>query len=230
MTDSRFNISEIIYENALACEADVAGFIREGKPLISFPTGALRLENGIDAAAGQAANYLFWCPEKFPADIAVSWTFRPIREPGLAMFWIGADGRDGKDLFDSSLAQRDGNYRQYHSGDMNAYHASYFRRKNVEHERTFHTCNLRKSHGFHLVAQGADPLPSVLDVINPYKIEVIKCGGWFRFSINELCSYEWFDDGKDFGPVLGEGYIGFRQMAPLIAEYSELQVRKVALV
>lgn len=224
---SNYIIGDVIYENALSCEKDVAGFIREGKPLISFPTGALRLENGIDASAGQAANYLFWCPEKFPSDIAVSWHFLPIREPGLAMFWMAANGREGKDLFDSSLAPRDGNYRQYHSGDMNAYHLSYFRRKNVENERTFHTCNLRKSHGFHLVAQGADPLPSVIDVHDAYRIEVIKCSGRIRFSINDLCCYEWFDDGQAYGPVLEDGYIGFRQMAPLIADYSDLKVCRV---
>jgi hypothetical protein len=227
MAGRRYVVGDVVYGNPLASEKDVEGFVAEGSPIVSFPAGRMRLENAIDPAEGQAANYLFWCPERMPADIAVTWTFLPIREPGLAMFWMAADGQDGKDLFDPSLARRDGNYRQYHSGDINAYHASYFRRKNVELERTFHTCNLRKSAGFHLVAQGGDPIPSVIDVIEPYRIEVVKCGGWIRFSVNDLCCYEWFDDGQAYGPVLGEGYIGFRQMAPLIAEYGDLCVRTV---
>ena len=68
-----------------------------------------------------------------PADISIEWDFRPIREPGLAMLWFAADGNNGRDLFDSTLAPRSGDYRQYHSSDINGYHASYFRRKNVLH-------------------------------------------------------------------------------------------------
>jgi hypothetical protein len=222
-----FETGNVIYENPLAGPDDVADFIAEGSPVTSFPMGKLRLENAMDPSAGQAANYLFWCPKKFPADVAISWSFRPIREPGLAMLWFCANGQDGKDLFDPSLAPRAGEYRQYHSSDINGYHGSYFRRKNPKGERSFHTANLRKSCGFHLVTQGADPIPSVIDVIDDYRIEVVKSGPWVRFSVNDLPLYTWHDDGETYGPVLGEGYIGFRQMAPLIADYSDLVVREV---
>ena len=37
----------------------------------------------------------------------------------------------------------------------------------------------------------------------------------------------WEDDGNTYGPVLGKGKIGFRQMTPLIAEYSNLVVRTI---
>ncbi len=226
----RFEKGEIVYENRLAGPDDVADFRVEGDAVTSFPMGCLRLENLRDPGEGQAANYLFWCPHKMPADIACEWDFRPLREPGLAMFWFCADGREGKDLFDPSLAPRAGEYKQYHSSDINGYHASYFRRKNVQHERTFHTANLRKSCGFHLVCQGADPIPSAVDVLDSYHIEVIKCGGHIRFAVNDLTLYDWFDDGEQYGPVLGEGYIGLRQMAPLIAEYANLVVREVRTV
>ena len=107
---------------------------------------------------------------------------------------------------------------------MNAYHLSYFRRKNAQGERDFHTCNLRKSHGFHLVAQGADPLPSVIDVTGDYRIELATCDGHVRFSINELPILQWHDDGSIGGPRHAGGRIGFRQMAPLSAEYLDLKV------
>ncbi len=224
---SNFVLGDVIYENPLACPEDIEGFIAEGSPITSFPAGEMRLENAMDPQAGQAANYLFWCPQKMPADLCAEWNFRPIREPGLAMFWFCANGQDGKDLFDPSLAQRAGEYRQYHSGDINGYHGSYFRRKNAKGERSFHTANLRKSCGFHLVCQGADPIPSVIDVLESYRIQVIKCGGYIRFSVNDLPLYEWFDDGKEYGSVLKEGYVGFRQMAPLIADYSDFVIREV---
>jgi len=223
------NIGEVLYESPLAAPGDLDGWVAEGQPVMSFPQRALRLENGRPAADGQAANYLLWCPQVFPADIAVSWTFRPIAEPGLAMFWFCAAGRNGEDLFDPRLARRSGEYRQYHHGDINAYHASYFRRKNPD-ERRFHTCNLRKSFGFHLVCQGADPIPSVADVAESYRIQVVKAGSRIRFSINDLLIYDWTDDGQTHGPVLGGGRIGFRQMAPLIAEYRDLKVCRVSAV
>ena len=39
---------------SLASAADIADWVREGSPITSFPQGVLRLENGIDAEAGQA--------------------------------------------------------------------------------------------------------------------------------------------------------------------------------
>ncbi|MGN6359981.1 MAG: DUF1961 family protein, partial [Thermomicrobiales bacterium] len=113
----------------------------------------------------------------------------------------------------------------YHSGDLNALHVSYFRRRFPD-ERAFHTCNLRKSHGFHLVCQGADPLPSVVDATPPYHLALVKCGPEVAFAINTLPIFRWRDDGR-FGSPLAGGRLGFRQMAPLIAEYANLQVTAV---
>lgn len=215
----------LLYENPLAGPSDLDGFIMEGQPVVSFPMGRLRLENGMAADAGQAANYLLWCPELFPSDIIARWEFMPIREPGLAMFWMAAKGRRGEDLFDPSLAKREGQYKQYHSSDINAYHVSYFRRKQ-DNERVFHTCNMRKSFGFHLVCQGADPIPSVADVVGPYQMQIVKYDRWISLSINDLTIFEWYDDGKIGGPPHTDGRIGFRQMAPLIAEYANLEIHE----
>ena len=136
---------------------------------------------------------------------------------------FSAMGCNGEDLFDPSLAPRDGQYNLYHSGDINAYHISYFRRK-WEDERGFHPCNLRKSKGFHLVAQGADPIPDCADALESYHIRITKNKGRIDFAINDLTVFSWQDDGKEYGPVLGGGKIGFRQMAPMIGEYSDLKV------
>ena len=50
------------------------------------------------------------------------------------------------------------------------------------------------------------------------------------FSIDDLPVLQWVDDGESYGPILGGGKIGFRQMAPLIAEYANLQVHVVEKV
>lgn len=221
-----YQLTDLIYENSLASAEHVKSFRLEGEASISFPNGRLRMENLRDPAEGQRSNFVFWCPEDFPPDVAISWDFWPLREPGLCILFFAATGRQGEDLFDPRLAPRTGEYKQYHHGDINALHVSYFRRRWPE-ERAFHTCNLRKSYGFHMVAQGADPLPSVEDADSPYRIGLVKCGPEVAFYINDLPIFHWCDGGQTYGPLLGGGKIGFRQMAPLIGEYANLQVQGV---
>ncbi|WP_042462416.1 DUF1961 family protein [Neobacillus dielmonensis] len=216
----------LIYENALQSEQDVADFRMEGDSAITFPLNRMRMENKRDPKEGQKSNFVYWCPEEFPSNIAVTWDFWPIAEPGLCILFFAAKGKDGKDLFDSSLQARNGVYDQYHHGDINAFHVSYFRRKEPD-ERIFHTCNLRKSYGFHLVAQGADPIPSVADAKGPYQIKLEKYEEKIQFSINELVVFSWEDDGKSYGSLLSGGKIGFRQTSPLIAEYANLKVYEI---
>lgn len=223
-----YRLGRPIYQNPLASPADVEGWRLEGDAAVTFPNGRMRMENRLDPSLGQAANFVFWCPRDLPDNVAVSWDFYPIREPGLCILFFAAKGRQGQDLFDSSLARRTGQYNQYHSGDINALHVSYFRRK-FETERSFHTCNLRKSHGFHLVCQGADPLPDAEDARPPYRIQLVKLGPRVEFVINDLPIFAWVDDGQAYGPVLGGGKIGFRQMAPLVAEYANLTVHEVTV-
>ncbi|MCR4756601.1 MAG: YesU family protein [Butyrivibrio sp.] len=217
-------MSKIIYENPLSSAEDIKDFILEGKAKISFENGAMRLENELSAEEGQKANFVLWCPQSFPADVKIEWEFRPIKEPGLAMMFFAAKARSGAvDLFDESLEKRTGEYRQYHSGDINAFHVSYFRRKEPD-ERAFHTCNLRKSYGFHLVCQGADPIPDASVDSEWYKITVLKTKNKVLFLVNDLQIFEFIDDGMTYGNLLTGGNVGFRQLAPMIAEYRNLTV------
>ena len=212
-----------IYKNPLQRPEDIRDFVLEGKAVFSFPNARLRMENQLGADSGQKANYVLWCPEEFPADLFVRWQFYPIQEPGLCMIFLAAKGRDGDDLFSPSLMPRAGEYVQYHHGDIDAFHISYFRRKEPD-ERAFHTCNLRKSHGFYLTAQGGDPIPDADEAEGPYEIAVLKRGNEVRFYINALELFRFKDDGVTYGKLLEGGKIGFRQLAPMIGEYENLEV------
>jgi hypothetical protein len=207
------------YHNPLRSPGDIDGFRLEGDGAVSFPQGRLRLESVRRAEDGQDANVVLWCPADFGPDVRVEWDFWPVREPGLCILFFHARGRGGGDLFD--LAPRTGRYEQYHHGDLDAYHVSYFRRR-WPAERTLHTCNLRKSYGFHLVAQGPDPLPAVLDCHGPYRMRLTVHRGEIAFEIADLPSFRWRDDE----PLAG-GKIGFRQMAPMIGEYADLRVTEL---
>lgn len=217
------------YRNALATPSDLDGWVAEGPVGVEHTDGGLRLFSTADeptlAADGRGdhAHITFWCPEVFGPDIEVAWDFRPLAGDGLAMLFFAATGTEARDLFDPSLQVRTGYYPQYHSGDVSTLHVSYYRRK-WPTERRFHTCNLRKSPGFHLVAQGADPLPELADVDGHYRVRVRKQGSEATFAIDDLELFRWTDDGAIGGPPLGGGRLGFRQMAPLSAHYRNLEV------
>ncbi|MCR5823838.1 MAG: YesU family protein [Lachnospiraceae bacterium] len=216
-------MSRLIYENPLASEKDVEGWTLEGQAKVSFEDGCMRMENAMSAENGQKANYVFWCDREFPDNIEITWEFKPIREPGLAIMFFAAKGINGEDIFDEKLQKRTGEYPLYHHGDINAFHVSYFRRKEPD-ERQFHTCNLRKSYGFNLVAQGADPIPDVSDCVDFYRMKLIKKTNRVEFYVNDLMSFAYDDDGETFGKPLKEGKIGLRQLAPMAAVYKNLKV------
>lgn len=220
-----YTSGQVIYYNPLQCPRDVEGFIPEGDLRVSFDSGCMRLESIRSPEEGQAANFLFWCPQVFPDHIKIEWKFRPLNEPGLAMMFFCAQARQGGSIFSPDLAPRRGEYPQYNHGDINAYHLAYFRRR-MEDERLFHTCNLRKSYGAHLVGQGGDPIPEAAEAKIFYDLRIEKDGPDIRFFINHLQILSYHDDGE-FGPVLQQGNIGFRQMAPLAAEYSQLRITRL---
>lgn len=212
----------VSYANALSGPDAMSGWIAEGPVRIDQgPTGVV-LSSTVGDGESDDGHWTLWCPETFGSRIAIEWEFRPISEPGLAMIFFAATGHSGS-LFGADQLPRDGRYPQYHSGDLDALHISYFRHKWAE-ERAFRTCNLRKSAGFHLVAQGADPLPPADDATDFYRMRIVKDGDVVSFLINDLLLFRWHDDGSVGGPALGAGQIGIRQMTPLVAEYRNFRV------
>lgn len=212
----------LLYQNALAASSDLDGFIIEGQADATIQDGTLRLASVLDPSLGQAANYLYWCPQDLPADVWIEWDFWPESERGLCMFFFSARGRRGEDLFDPDLPARTGEYRQYNRGEIDAFHASYYRRR--AEQSKLNLCNLRKSHGFHLVASAPDPIPAAHRATPPYHLRLLKAGPQVAFWINDLPILHYLDDGETHGPLLGGGKLGFRQMAPMVARYANLRV------
>src|SRR5690606_23606910 len=116
---------------------------------------------------------------------------------GLCILFFSARGRNGEEIFHPSLSPRTGQYKQYHSGDINAFHVSYYRRRGDD---VLDLCNLRKSHGFHLVATGADPIPTSEYAEPPYTLEVIKVKNEVRFRVHGLEVFQYVDD-ESHGPL-----------------------------
>ena len=212
-----------VYKNALASAADTAGFRLEGMAKVEFPNGRLRLSSVLDPALGQAANYVYWCDEVFPQDALIEWDFTPLSQSGLCIMFFSARNCQGGSVFDAAL--RTGRYEQYHSGDINAFHVSYYRLVPIHKDgERLRTCNLRKSKGFHMTAQGGDPIPELQLCKPPFRISVLKHGPLVAFYIDRILSFTYYDDGVTYGPLLGGGHAGFRQMSPMVGEYADLSV------
>jgi hypothetical protein len=225
-----FERAELLYENPLESSADVEDWTLEGNAAITFPRDRMRMENVEDPAEVAQPHYVHWCAEEFPDEIEISWDFWPLSEPGLCMIFFAATGRNGEHVLDAGLDERTGIYNQYFDGDIDTFHASYFRRNHhgdPKHEIEFQTINLRKSKGFDLVARGGDPIPSVKDANPPYEMSVIKSGPHVSVSVDGLEVLHFVDDGEAYGPTLGGGSIGFRQMAPTMGEYANLTVHSL---
>src|SRR5690606_35596727 len=144
---------------------------------------------------GDRRNHLVaWLRKEVPADFMLEFSFRPRdRDEGLAIVFFNTRGRGGEGIFDSSLSPRDGTFPQYHSGDLNGYHISYW-----AGDRD--TSHVRKNHGFHLVAKGADLIrtgePDAFQTVRIY-----KRGGQIRLMVDDEVALAYNDDGTTFGPV-----------------------------
>lgn len=220
----KFKSGSCIYKNELKCVDDIRDWIAEGYVNVDFNKNGLVLSSELDAElCGDSAHFVFWCPKDFPDEVVFQWDFKPLTDEGLCMFFFSAKGKNEESIFSNTLPKRHGIYPEYHSGAINALHLSYYRRKHAS-ERVFNTCNLRKSAGFYLVSQGADPIPSVKDVIRPYQMKLIKYKEYVQFYIDDLPVLIWEDKGEKYGPILEGGKIGFRQMAPMKGQYSNFKV------
>ncbi len=222
---------ELLYANPLKSVSDVKDFRLEGEALVDFDTGKMRLQNAVPADKGQESNFVYWCPEVFPDQVDIRWKIAIEKEPGLCILLFAARGilPDGGDchVLDKRLKPRKGIYEQYTSSDVSALTMAYFRRRWPE-ERAFHLCNLRRAPGFEMLAQAGDPLPDVADATPPYQLRLVKRPTGAQFFINNLLVIDWHSGSPAPRPAWpGGGSIGFRQMAPLVATYSDLEVYRL---
>jgi len=230
--------SQRIYYNPLKSQADIKDWVMEGAGRVDFDLGRMRLTSQLPDPQGAVfdpknqSNFVFWNPEVFPDEVEMRWNFAALNEPGLAIFFFAARGilADGGDchVLDRRLKPRGGQvYDQYTKSDLSSLQIAYFRRRWPE-ERAFHLSNLRRAPGFEMLAQGGDPLPDVADARPPYRIRLVKRSTGVEFHINDLPVVSWTaGDPKPRPAWPGQGSVGFRQMAPLVATYSDFEVFKL---
>ncbi len=193
----------------------------EGGRRIAVEAGRLVLESDTTSLRSEArGNHLVaWLDREIPADFCLEFSVRPQnRRRGLNIVFFSTRGRSGRSIFDPSLTPRDGTFRQYHSGDLDGYHVSYWAGDRG-------SSHLRKNHGFHLLAEGPD-LVADAPPDSFQRVRLYKRGGLIRLSVDGRIALEHQDDGSVGGPPhTHAGWIGLRQMAHTHrCEYDDLAV------
>ena len=209
---------ELLYERSFGSAEDVADWVMEGPGELAFEDGWMRMWSRL--RDGPMGHFVYWCPKDFPADYLVEWDMQPISDAGLCIVFLSARGVKGEDIFDPSLQKRDGTFTGYTVGDINSYHVSYYMSSPRGTARI--TSNMRKNSGFYLVDNGPPGIPA--GSTDVHRVAAVKRGPDVELGVEGRRIIRFHDDGQTYGPVLGGGRIGLRQMQWMEARYRDFRV------
>jgi hypothetical protein len=203
--DSVFKKGDLIYENPLASKQDVAGWTMEGPGIVEFKDQWLEMYS-----PDEKFHHVFWCPKDFPASFVAEWEAQNLKtEAGLCIIFFSAKGANGEDIFDPSFPKRDGTFSQYtKSKYFNCYHISYY--ANGKDDPGREITHLRKNKGFYMVQQKEPGIPVKSTAV--HLLRLVKEEAHIRMFVDGRKIIDWNDNGKEYGPALNDGKIGFRQM------------------
>ena len=204
-----------------------AAWIAEGRGGVDIRNGKLRVSPlPFDASGNQIkseprSHMVVWSSQMFPADFLAEFEMNPSgSNNGLTIVFFSATGKNGEDLFDTSLPLREADYKNYHSGAIANYSDAYWSR-NTDDEAS--TNRLRKNPGFALVAQGPSLTTGATDRM--YRVRILKFGGHIEIEIDGHVVVKW----DDTGTPLGAGRIGFRSMEGVsLITYDNFKVWKLS--
>lgn len=195
---------ELLYENTLSSGDQMKDWKLEGPAIIEFKESWMNMY-----APNEEGHHVYWCQEDFPSDFIAEWELQNMEpDAGLCIVFFSALGQNGKDIFDPSIHPRDGIFNKYTKSDINCYHISYY--ANGKDNPAREAAHLRKNAGFHKVQVGAQGIPP--ESTEVHKAILVKSDNHISMTIDGREIINWFDDGAEYGPVLGGGKIGLRQM------------------
>lgn len=198
-----FAKGQLIYQNDLTNEKDLTGWKMEGPAKTEFKENWMHMYS-----PKEKGHHVLWCPKDFPDSFVAEWELQNLEpDAGLCIVFFCAKGLNGKDIFDPSIKKRDAVFKKYTKSDINNYHISYYANAGGNSREVAH---LRKNPGFNKVLVGESGIPPESAEI--HKMKLIKQGNRITMYLDERKIIDWMDDGKEYGAVLGEGKIGFRQM------------------
>ena len=207
---------KLIYDNTFVSANAVSDWVMEGPGKVEFQDGWMEM-----FSPQEEFHHVFWCPKDFPGSFIAEWEAQNLNtEAGLCILFFSAQGKNGEDIFDASFPLRDGTFSQYTKSEkLNAYHISYYANGKGNPGRDI--SHLRKNSGFHLVQQEEPGIPVASKEI--HKLKLMKDGSRIIMYVEDRKIIDWTDQ-KEYGPVLQEGKIGFRQMQWTHFRYKNFKV------
>jgi len=213
-------LGKLLYESALDARGSIEGWVMEGPGLTAFEDGWMKMASEEADSAAKEGHIVHWCPRDFPESFVAEWEMRITSKSGLCIVFFAARGLNGEDIFDPNLPKRTGIFRQYNQGAISCYHISYYASTPSSPGRI--TSNMRKNSGFHLVSNGPPGIEPGSDAVHAMRL--IKDGAHVQLQVDGKVIIDFTDDGQHYGPVLGGGKIGLRQMQWTSALYRNLRV------
>ena len=214
----------LLYSTKMDNEADMKDWVLEGPAIIDFADKSMIMRSQIpDPPDGSTGHFNYWCPNVFPENIIVEWEFKPYSDKGVCHIFFAAKGQNGEDIFALSQPERDGHFQQYINGMINNYYLIYFSNNRIMRTSNLATVWLVKSSKQSIMALGQIGIkPGVKDF---HRLRMIKEGAHVQLQVNGNVCLDFKDPGsRRWGPVLGGGRIGFRQMAVTMAAYRNFKV------
>jgi hypothetical protein len=194
---------KLIYKNSLDDHQAVKDWKMEGPGHLNFKNGWMEMYS-----PDKKGHHVFWCPRDFPASFIAEWEMQNIdTSNGFVIVFFNAKGTGGEDIFDPALPARDGTFEYYTSGQINCYHISYYSNSPDTPRDKSH---LRKDPQFALLQRGEEGIAKKSTAI--HHIRLMKAKAYITMYVDNRKIIDYTDDAKAFGPVYGEGKIGFRQM------------------
>jgi hypothetical protein len=215
---------DLLFESAMDTPESLDGWVVEGPGIMDFVDGSVVLHSAIPRPPdGSTGNFNIWAPMEFPENIVIEWEFKPFSDSDVALLFFAARGKAGEDIFAPFLAPRNGHFQQYVNGDIDNYFVIYFSNRALIRTTNYSRAGLFKSTGEAVLSQGSSGvLPGEKTW---HSLRMIKDGGHLQLQVDGRVVLDGTDSGTDrWGPVLGRGYLGFRQMARTMAAYRHLRV------
>ena len=221
---------DVVHEDGLF-DGDRRVRLPDGKDWVFEGPGRAWTEHGrlhLESFKPQESGHIvLWSTRVFPQDFLLEFGMSPKdSNNGLNIVFLCASSREGGGIFDLDLPRRGGVFKNYHSGALDSYHVSYWACSAAEGGTQRRTANVRKNYGFYLVSCGIDRIAGRGP--GPHRVRVLKVGGKLRVETGGQVAAAFDDDGSTYGPVLGSGAIGLRQMGHTHrASYTHFKVWKV---
>ncbi|QQE11563.1 DUF1961 family protein [Planctomycetota bacterium] len=155
----------------------------------------------------------FWHQFELPENYIIRCKFESLSKQSLHMIMFSALGLEGQNIFDESMAKRNGVAAQLMYGDLRCYRVSYF-----APERG--TANMRVSPGRQLTIKGRDYASESEGV---HDLVIVKWENRVLFYVDDKLSFN-FEHTDEFGEVLGGGSWGLRLMNTAKGAYDDFEI------